>query len=131
MRETSSALHVSLDKCAAHGIRPGEGSEERRPRELTGDLEVPGVLAGQGVAPRRKAHGVAQGGIPSGPEGISEGGRECFFASGFQGLRERRDLRVPEVGEDARRRLTTQGRAGQRGQVPGAAGISEASQGER
>src|SRR5919107_1131349 len=46
-------------------------------------------------------------------------------AAGFQGPRERRDLRVPEVSEDARGGLTPQGRAGQRGQVPGAAGISE------
>jgi hypothetical protein len=105
-------LQISLNQGAAHGICPGEGREERGPRELAGNLEVPGILAGQGVAPRRKAHGVAQGGIPSGPEGIREGGREGFFASGFQGPRERRDLRVPEVNEDARGRLTTQGRAG-------------------
>src|SRR5215212_10922786 len=42
-------LEVGLDQGAAYGIFPGKGGEERRPGQLACDLEVPGVLSGQGV----------------------------------------------------------------------------------
>src|ERR671913_282935 len=73
-------LDVGLDQGAAGGVRPGKRGEECRPGELGGDLEAPAVLPGQGVAPRREAHRVAERGVFTRPESVRQRTGEGLFA---------------------------------------------------
>src|SRR5215211_7317396 len=125
-------LQVGLDQGAAYGVCPGKGREECRPGELAGDLEVPGVLSGQGVACRGEAHRVAERGIFTRPERVRQRTGEGLFAAGhLQRPRKRCYLVVTQVCQDTGRWLFAQGAAGQRRQIPGNPRVGVAGQRDR